>query len=100
MGEFKDFENYNGIDPTGPGLPSIKLFSNIASKINQTVILFDEYSNIAETVMLKKAEYDDEGLDIIIDFQYKDDECDYNRIRFNVKMVYFIDNNIVFCVNM
>ena len=100
MREFKDFENYYGIDPTGPGTPSIKLFSNITSKINQTVILFDEKSNIAETVMLKKAEYDDEGLDIIIDFQYKDDECDYNRIRFNVKTVYFIDNNIVFCVNM
>ena len=32
MREFKDFENYNGIDPTGPGTPSIKLFSNIASK--------------------------------------------------------------------
>ena len=100
MREFKDFENYYGNDPTGPGTPSIKLFSNIASKINQTVILFDEETNIAETAMLKKAEYDDEGLDIIIDFQYKDDECDYNRIRFNVKTVYFIDNNIVFCVNM
>lgn len=100
MGEFKDFENYNGIDPTGHGLPSIKLFSNIASKINQTVILFDEYSNIAETVMLKKALYDNESLQIIIDFQYKDDECDYNRTLFDVKTVYFIDNNIVFCVNM
>ena len=100
MEEFKDFENYNGIDPTGPGLPSIKLFSNIASKINQTVILFDEYSNIAETVMLKKALYDNESLQIIIDFQYKDDECDYNRTLFDVKTVYFIDNNIVFCVNM
>lgn len=50
--------------------------------------------------MLKKAEYDDEGLDIIIDFQYKDDECDYNSTLFKVKTVYFIDNNIVFCVNM
>ena len=100
MGEFKDFENYYGIDPTGPELPSIKLFSNIASKINQTVILFDEYSNIAETAILKKAEYDDESLQIIIDFQYKDDECDYNRTLFNVKTVYLIDNNIVFCVNM
>ena len=34
MREFKDFENYYEIDPTGPGTPSIKLFSNIASKIN------------------------------------------------------------------
>lgn len=98
MREFNDLKNQHGIDPTGPGFPSIKLFSNITSKINQTVILFDKDSNLAETVMLKKATYDNDSLEITIDFQYEHNECNYNITFFNVKTVYFIDDNIVFCV--
>lgn len=48
--------------------------------------------------MLKKATYDNDSLEITIDFQYEHNECNYNITFFNVKTVYFIDDNIVFCV--